>query len=118
MPQSLSAFSASVPPSAKIWDEVMSKVQDLVERDNQDNGVALKSFTDAAGVIECNYCMDSGKVYGDNCKADPRARESLPVISRLQRCLSMLAMCMFSSPTTPATALQIPAAEAPVRWRC
>ncbi len=72
MPQSLSAFSASVPPSAKIWDEVMSKVQDLVERDNQDNGVALKSFTDAAGVIECNYCMDSGKVYGDNCKADPR----------------------------------------------
>ena len=72
MPQSLNAFSASVPPSAKIWDQVMNKVQDLVERDNQDNGVALKSFTDAAGVIECNYCMDSGKVYGDNCKADPR----------------------------------------------
>lgn len=72
MPQSLSAFSASVPPSAKIWDAVMNKVQDIVERNNQDNGIPLKSFTDAAGVIECNYCIDSGKVYGDNCKADPR----------------------------------------------
>ena len=32
----------------------------------------MKSFVDAPGVISCTYCIDSGKVYGEACKADPR----------------------------------------------
>lgn len=72
MPQSLSAFSASVPPSAKIWDDVMNKVQDIIAERCTNKGEALKSFVDAPGIIECNYCIDSGKVYGDACRNDPR----------------------------------------------
>lgn len=72
MPQSLSAFSASKAPSVVIWDDVMNQVQDLVEQRNQEWGEALKTFVDAPGVISCTYCIDSGKVYGESCKADPR----------------------------------------------
>ncbi len=72
MPQSLSAFSASVPPSAKIWDDVMNKVQDIIAQRCTEKGEALKTFVDAPGIIECNYCIDSGKAYGDSCRHDPR----------------------------------------------
>ena len=38
----------------------------------ESGGAPLKTFTTAPGVVTCTYCMDSGMLLTDACKADPR----------------------------------------------
>ncbi len=69
MPRALDNFS-SVPEL--IWDKVMTEL--LAERIEKDkNGEEpLKTFTMPRSVVTATYCMDSGKLMTDACKADPR----------------------------------------------
>lgn len=49
-----------------IWDEVMTLIhQSVIDEGN------LKSFS-VEGILYRPFCMDSGKLYSDNCMYDPR----------------------------------------------
>ena len=53
----------------EIWDEVMKHLHRNI-LNNQES--AVLNFKLADGVIKCSYCKDSGKLYSDVCKHDPR----------------------------------------------
>jgi len=53
----------------EIWDEVMKYLHRRII--NSEENAAL-NFKLADGVIKCSYCKDSGKLYSDVCKHDPR----------------------------------------------
>ncbi len=63
---------ATISPATYIWDVVMTRLhQPLIER-AQDSGEKLEQFTLASGVVTATYCVDSGKLLCDACRADPR----------------------------------------------
>ncbi len=70
MNQTLSDFARN--PSCLVWDTVMTKLHQKYIDDAQNGGAPLKTFTPAAGVIECEYCLDSGMKPAAACKLDPR----------------------------------------------
>jgi len=89
MPQSLSEFSAIAGnPACVVWDKVMTKIHQKFIDEAASGGVPLKTFTLAPGVMEAEYCKDSGKMPTTACKSlDPRgnrtasgyfSRQSLP----------------------------------------
>ncbi len=70
MNQTLSDFKQN--PSCLVWDTVMTKLHQPYIEEAQSGGEPLKTFTVAAGVIEREFCLDSGMLYTDTCKLDPR----------------------------------------------
>jgi len=70
MNQTLSDFKQN--PSCQVWDIVMTKLHEKYITDAANGGEPLRTFTKAPGVIECEYCLDSGMLPGENCKLDPR----------------------------------------------
>lgn len=70
MPKSLSSFPTSTPVT--IWDKVMTRVHQSLIDEAAAEGTELKSFELASDVVKATYCMDSGKLITDACKADPR----------------------------------------------
>ena len=89
MPQSLSEFSAIAGnPACVVWDKVMTKIHQKFIDDAANGGAPLKTFTRAPGVMEAEYCKDSGKMPTEACRTlDPRgsrvdvgyfSRQSLP----------------------------------------
>lgn len=72
MPQSLAQFSATTPPACVIWDKVMTQIHQKY-LDDEANGIPLRTFEFSAGVIEAEYCKDSGMKPTEACKSlDPR----------------------------------------------
>jgi len=70
MNQTLSDFKQN--PSCLVWDTVMTRLHQPFIDEAAAGGEPLKTFTVAAGVIEEQFCLDSGKLYTDTCKLDPR----------------------------------------------
>jgi len=68
--QSLSAFGPN--PSLKIWDTVMTMLHKKYIDEAQNGGTPLLQFERAPGVIEVQFCKDSGKLCSDACSLDPR----------------------------------------------
>lgn len=70
MNQTLSDFKQN--PSCLVWDTVMTKLHQRYIDEAEGTGTALKTFTRAAGIVEAEYCLDSGMIPCDTCKLDPR----------------------------------------------
>ena len=76
MPSSLNKFSASVSPSVVIWDKVMTILHEKKIKEVTESGYGLSSFVLAQGVTTAVYCVDSGKLMTDACRADYRGNRS------------------------------------------
>ena len=63
---------ATISPATYIWDVVMCKLHQPLVNDSVKTGTPLESFELASGVVTATYCMDSGKLVTDACKADLR----------------------------------------------
>lgn len=50
-------------PALNLWKKVMVKIHD---------GLESKSFEQPSGVVQANYCKDSGKIATAACNVDPR----------------------------------------------
>ncbi|MBQ8746603.1 MAG: transglycosylase domain-containing protein [Clostridia bacterium] len=70
MNQTLSDFRQN--PSCLVWDIVMTKLHQKYIDEANAGGTPLKTFTPSAGVIECEYCLDSGELATEACRLDPR----------------------------------------------
>ncbi len=70
MNQTLSDFRQN--PSCLVWDTVMTKLHQKYIDEANAGGEPLQTFTMAAGVIECEYCLDSGEKPTEACRLDPR----------------------------------------------
>ena len=70
MNQTLSDFKQN--PASAVWDTIMTKLHQKYIDASKNGGEPLKTFTVAAGVIESEYCLDSGMLPCDSCKLDPR----------------------------------------------
>lgn len=66
----LSAFGQN--PACIVWDKVMTVLHQKYIDGAANGGEPLKTFETAAGVIEAEYCVDSGKLMTDACKLDLR----------------------------------------------
>lgn len=80
---------ATISPATYIWDVVMTKLHQPIIEEAQKTGEKLKTLELASGVVTATYCMDSGKLLCDACKADPRGsraetgyftQESVPTV--------------------------------------
>ncbi len=80
---------ATISPATYIWDVVMTRLHQPIIEKAQQTGEKLKGFELASGVVTATYCMDSGKLICDACKADPRGsraetgyftQESVPTV--------------------------------------
>ena len=70
MNQTLSDFTRN--PSCLVWDVVMTKLHQKYIDEANSGGAPLEKFTNAAGVIECEFCLDSGMMPSEACYLDPR----------------------------------------------
>ena len=70
MNQTLSDFKQN--PASAVWDIVMTKLHQKYIDEAKNGGEPLKTFTVAAGVVEAEYCLDSGMKPCAACKLDPR----------------------------------------------
>ncbi len=71
--RSLSSFSASISPAAKVWDDIMNKLHEKAIADDAQAGKSVRTFEMADGVITASYCADSGEIPTEVCsKYDPR----------------------------------------------
>lgn len=64
-PKPLTGFSGNICNS--IWDDVMSSLHREILNDKE-----IESFDLSPDIIEAEYCVDSGKIMTDACRADPR----------------------------------------------
>lgn len=70
----LSAFGAN--PACIVWDKVMTMLHQKYIDAAANGGEALKTFETAVGVIEAEFCKDSGKLMTDACRLDLRGDRS------------------------------------------
>ncbi len=70
--RSLEKFKTSPSPALQAWDDVMIALHQKYIDESKANGTAMKTFHSAAGIVEATYCMDSGMLATDACRADPR----------------------------------------------
>ncbi len=66
----LSAFGPN--PACIVWDKVMTMLHQKYIDAAASGGEPLKTFDTAAGVIEAEYCKDSGKLVSEACRLDLR----------------------------------------------
>ncbi|MBQ4575759.1 MAG: transglycosylase domain-containing protein [Clostridia bacterium] len=74
MQKSLSSFPTST--CVTIWDKVMTRVHQRIIDKAAAEGTELESFELTSDVVKATYCMDSGKLITDACKADPRGNRA------------------------------------------
>ncbi|MBQ4065326.1 MAG: transglycosylase domain-containing protein [Clostridia bacterium] len=72
MPQSLEHFSATKTVPMLLWDKIMTDITKPFVEEAEAGGEPLKTLDPAPGVYTATYCMDSGKLMTDACRADPR----------------------------------------------
>jgi len=70
MNQTLSDFKQN--PSSAVWDVVMTKLHQKYIDAAAAGGEPLRTFEVAAGVVQKEYCLDSGMLPCDTCRLDPR----------------------------------------------
>ncbi len=68
-PKSLSDYQSN--KCIEIWDEVMSILHDKYIASGD-----VKSFDINEKIVECEYCVDSGKLMTTACKKDPRGERA------------------------------------------
>lgn len=56
-------------PSTTAWDVIMTKMHERILQSGE-----VKKFSVASGVIEANFCLDSGQLCTDACMADLRGK--------------------------------------------
>ena len=61
------------PTHIKIWDEIMTDIHTELLKNVSDR--EIKNFS-SAGLIKAEYCKDSGKIYSENCRYDPRGERA------------------------------------------
>ncbi|MBE6576593.1 MAG: hypothetical protein E7653_00460 [Ruminococcaceae bacterium] len=64
-PKALSDYQSN--KCIEIWDEVMT-----VLHEKHINGESVKKFDISDNIVQCEYCVDSGKAMTTACKSDPR----------------------------------------------
>lgn len=68
-PKALSDYSSNV--CVKIWDEIMTELHSKnISSEN------VLDFSVSDNIVECEYCMDSGKLMTTACRQDPRGSRS------------------------------------------
>ena len=77
MPSSLDGFSATVPPAAVIWNDVMTQVHKSILQETAAQGKTAECFELADGVVQATVCRDSGKLMSEACKHDPRGNRAV-----------------------------------------
>lgn len=70
------AIGTTQNPAALIWNEVMTRLHEKYINEAKNGGQPLRTFVQPSDVIKATYCMDSGKLYTDVCKHDPRGNRS------------------------------------------
>ncbi len=70
MPQKLDNFGEDC--AMRVWDGLMHKIHEPIIQEARASGEELRHFELADGVVMATYCIDSGKLVTDACKADPR----------------------------------------------
>lgn len=68
-PKSLGDYQSN--KCIEVWDEVMT----LIHEKYTDTG-EVKSFEISENIVECEYCVDSGKLMTNACSLDPRGNRS------------------------------------------
>ncbi len=69
-PKSLASLKSN--PCVTIWDNVMTILHEKYLTDDENGVSELQTFTMPDTVIKATYCMDSGKLMTDACRADLR----------------------------------------------
>lgn len=72
MPRSLSKFNSVSSAPVLAWDAIMTKVMQKYVDEAKNGGEPLKTFVDAPGIVQVEYCIDSGKLATDACRNDLR----------------------------------------------
>ena len=68
-PKPLSDYSSNI--CIRIWDEIMTELHlEYIE------GGGIVDFSVSENIIECEYCVDSGKLMTSACRQDPRGERS------------------------------------------
>ena len=72
MPRSLNKFNSVSSAPVLAWDAIMTKVMQKYVDAAKNGGEPLKKFVDAPGLVQVEYCIDSGKLPTDACRNDLR----------------------------------------------
>lgn len=72
MPRSLNKFNSVSSAPVLAWDAIMTKVMLKYVDAAKNGGEPLKKFVDAPGLVQVEYCIDSGKLPTDACRNDLR----------------------------------------------
>ena len=72
MPRSLNKFNSVSSAPVLAWDAIMTKVMQKYIDAAKNGGEPLKKFVDAPGLVQVEYCIDSGKLPTDACRNDLR----------------------------------------------
>lgn len=72
MPRSLNKFNSVSSAPVLAWDAIMTKVMQKYVDAANNGGEPLKKFVDAPGIVQVEYCIDSGKLPTDACRNDLR----------------------------------------------
>ncbi len=68
----------STSPCSYVWDEVMTRIHKKFIDDAKSGKQKLQTFNDEIpyGVVQAEYCTDSGLLLTDACKLDPRGNRA------------------------------------------
>ena len=72
LPRSLNKFNSVSSAPVLAWDAIMTKVMQKYVDAAKNGGEPLKKFVDAPGLVQVEYCIDSGKLPTDACRNDLR----------------------------------------------
>ncbi|MCL2518532.1 MAG: PBP1A family penicillin-binding protein [Oscillospiraceae bacterium] len=69
-PRSLENFQPS--PAVLVWDKVMQKLHEQIIVDDLNEVTPKNTFQTDSKLVKAEYCIDSGKIPTNACRADPR----------------------------------------------
>ena len=70
VPEEVKLTDSTTNPAIVLWKKVMEQVHEDLEE---------KSFVQPSEIVSCTYCVDSGLLATDACKADPRGSRMVEV---------------------------------------
>lgn len=85
MPRSLNKFNSVSSAPVLAWDAIMTKVMQKYVDAAKNGGEPLKKFVDAPGLVQVEYCIDSGKLPTDACRNDLRKITELKKGNRIEK---------------------------------
>ncbi len=63
-------------PSSFVWDAIMTDIHEDILAKANSGEEPLKTFNISDNIIAATYCIDSGKLMTDACRADPRGNRA------------------------------------------